>query len=98
MPDMHVPRQEQKQTLSESEIAVLVNLERAGAVFSMVGVVMVFVTYASFPRIRTVPNLFIVFASIANVGASIACVVGYDGIRAGLDSALCQTQAFLLEL
>ncbi|CAI4216097.1 unnamed protein product [Parascedosporium putredinis] len=48
--------------------------------------------------LRTVPNLFILFASIANAGASIACLIGYDGVRAGTDSALCKTQAFLLEM
>lgn len=89
---------EQKQTLSEAEVAVLVNLERSGAVLSMVGVTLIFISYSAFRRLRTVPNLFIMFASIANVGASIACVMGYDGIRAGVDSALCQAQAFLLEL
>lgn len=72
--------------------------ERAGASLSLVGVVLIFVTYAAFKRLRTVPNTFILFASIANVGASIACLIGFSGINAGDASALCQVQAFLLEM
>jgi hypothetical protein len=73
-------------------------VERVGASLSLVGVFLVFITYAAFKRLRTVPNTFILFASIANVGASAACLIGYAGLNAGDDSALCQAQAFLLEM
>ncbi|KAJ0312478.1 hypothetical protein COL516b_001562 [Colletotrichum fioriniae] len=86
------------QSLSQSQIDVIIALERIGASLSLVGVTLIFITYWKFKRIRSVPNLFIVFASIANVGASIACAMGYDGMRAGAGSALCQAQAFLLEM
>ncbi|CCC07904.1 unnamed protein product [Sordaria macrospora k-hell] len=61
-------------------------------------VFLIFIAYGLFKRVRTVPNTFILFASIANVGASTACFIGYAGIIAGEDSALCHTQAFLLEM
>jgi hypothetical protein len=83
---------------SQDEIGVIVAFERAGASLSICGVLMIFVAYASFKRLRTVPNTFIVFASFANLGASIACLIGYSGVDAGSDSALCQTQAFMFEL
>lgn len=72
--------------------------ERIGASLSLVGVVFVIVTYALFKKVRNVSNTFIFYASVANVGASIACLIGYDGIEKGDDSALCQAQAFLLEM
>ncbi|KAB5515121.1 G-protein coupled receptor [Coniochaeta sp. 2T2.1] len=72
-------------------------VERTGASLSLVGVCLIFVTFAAFKRLRTVPNTFILCASIANVGASAACVIGYEGLNAGFDSVLCQVQAFLLE-
>lgn len=72
--------------------------ERVGASLSLLGVILIFVTYAAFKRLRTVPNTFILFASIANVGASIACLIGFSGLNAGDGSALCQIQAFLLEM
>jgi hypothetical protein len=84
--------------LNDDEVVIIIELERAGAILSLVGVVMIFITYSTFRRLRTVPNLFILLASIANVGASIACIMGYDGIRAGVDTPICQAQAFLLEL
>ncbi len=74
------------------------SFERAGASLSLVGVFLIFITYATFKRLRTVPNTFMLFASIANVGASTACLIGYSGVLAGDPSALCQVQGFLLEM
>ena len=74
------------------------SFERAGASLSLVGVFLIFITYAAFKRLRTVPNTFMLFASIANVGASTACLIGYSGVLAGDPSALCQVQGFLLEM
>ncbi|SPN96595.1 related to G protein coupled receptor like protein [Cephalotrichum gorgonifer] len=84
--------------LTQKQIDTLVTLERVGSSLSLVGVALIFVTYLAFKRMRTVLNLFLLFASVANAGASVACLIGFDGLRAGVDSALCQTQAFLLEM
>ncbi|KAI1190923.1 hypothetical protein F5B17DRAFT_427015 [Nemania serpens] len=81
-----------------TQIETIVLFERLGAAFSLVGVVSIFVAFAMFKRLRTVPNTFIIFASVANVGASVACLIGYSGILAGSTSPLCQVQAFLFEL
>ncbi|KKA29782.1 hypothetical protein TD95_005190 [Thielaviopsis punctulata] len=85
-------------TLSLEQIGVIVAVERAGAILSIVGIVVVLVSFWLFKRLRTVPNLFILYASFANAGASVACVIGYDGLKSGVESSLCQTQAFLLEM
>ena len=84
--------------LTELQRTAIQTTERVGASLSLVGVVLIFITYAAFKRLRTVPNTFILFASIANVGASIACLIGYAGLTAGDQSPLCQVQAFLLEM
>lgn len=84
--------------LSTEQRHTLQTVERVGASLSLVGVCLIFVTFAAFKRLRTVPNTFILFASIANVGASVACLIGYDGLNAGDVSALCQVQGFLLEM
>ncbi|KAB5551035.1 hypothetical protein GE09DRAFT_1222845 [Coniochaeta sp. 2T2.1] len=84
--------------LTVEQRSALQTVERTGASLSLVGVCLIFVTFALFKRLRTVPNTFILFASIANVGASTACLIGYNGLNAGYDSALCQVQAFLLEM
>ncbi|KAH7176069.1 G-protein coupled receptor [Dactylonectria macrodidyma] len=85
-------------SLSEDQIRILIAIERTGASLSLVGVALIFITYSLFKKLRTIPNLFIICASIANVGASIACLIGQDGIFIGEESALCQAQAFLLEI
>ncbi|KAK4239411.1 putative G-protein coupled receptor [Achaetomium macrosporum] len=84
--------------LTVAERHTIQHIERLGASISLVGVCLIFITYGFFSRVRTIPNTFIFFASIANIGASIACLIGYAGILAGDDSAMCQTQAFLLEM
>ncbi|KAL0938378.1 g-protein coupled receptor [Colletotrichum truncatum] len=86
------------ESLSQRQIDIVIALERVGASLSLIGVTLIFIIYWAFKPIRTVPNLFILFASIANIGASIACAIGYDGLRIGEASALCQVQAFLLEM
>lgn len=84
--------------LTREQAQVVVALERAGASLSMLGVMLIILTFALFKRLRTVPNTFILFASIANIGASIASLIGLAGIAQGSESTLCRAQAFLLEM
>ncbi len=65
-------------------IEIIVLFERLGAALSLVGVISIFVAFAVFKRLRTVPNTFIIFASVANLGASIACLIGYSGCSSRL--------------
>ncbi|KAI1335913.1 hypothetical protein F5Y15DRAFT_408836 [Xylariaceae sp. FL0016] len=83
---------------SQHDIDTIVIFERLGAALSVTGVLLIFIAYALFKKLRTVPNTFIVFASFANMGASIACLIGYSGVLAGSTSRLCQAQAFMFEL
>ncbi|GAB1310691.1 G-protein coupled receptors family 2 profile 2 domain-containing protein [Madurella fahalii] len=93
-----VPGESGYMNLTAAERDTIQHVERFGASISLVGVVFIFIAYFFFKRVRTIPNTFIFFASVANVGASIACLIGYAGILAGDSSALCQAQAFLLEM
>jgi uncharacterized membrane protein len=91
-------RQEGNLGLTQDQVQMIVAFERAGACISILGVLLIFLAFSIFKRLRTVPNHFIVFASFANLGASLACLIGYNGILAGKNSALCQAQAFMFEL
>ncbi|KAL2757318.1 hypothetical protein ACRALDRAFT_2098998 [Sodiomyces alcalophilus JCM 7366] len=84
--------------LTKHQIDVLIALERTGASLSLIGITCIFLVYGVSKKVRTIPNLFILFASIANIGASIACLIGHDGILKGEESVLCQAQSFLLEM
>jgi hypothetical protein len=83
---------------TDQELNVLILLERIGGSISLFAVLPIFLTYALFAKLRTVPNTFIVFASIANIGASIASVIAYNGMWEGESSALCQAQGFMFEM
>lgn len=81
-----------------THIETIALFERLGAALSVVGVLSILIAFAAFKRLRTVPNTFIIFASVANLGASTACLIGYAGVVAGSTSSLCQAQAFMFEL
>ncbi|XWX00869.1 hypothetical protein V2A60_008892 [Cordyceps javanica] len=83
--------------LSPDKVATLVAIERTGASMSMIAISMIAASYLVYPKLRTTPNTFLLFASIANAGASIASMIGYDGLMQGGDSSLCQGQAFIFE-
>ncbi|KAB5540272.1 hypothetical protein GE09DRAFT_969888 [Coniochaeta sp. 2T2.1] len=82
---------------TDDQVFVLAVLERTGGCLSLFSVCMIFIAYALFERIRTVPNTFIVFASVANAGASIASIIATDGLSSQ-HSSLCQAQAFMFEM
>jgi hypothetical protein len=83
--------------LSTDQINTLITIERTGAALSMAAILLTVLSFAVFKRLRTTPNMFLFFASIANAGASVASMMGYDGLRMGEESALCQAQGFLFE-
>jgi hypothetical protein len=83
---------------TDDQIRTLVILERVGGSLSLFSVTLIFIAYGLFERLRTVPNTFIVFASIANAGASIASIISYSGVYEGQESSLCQAQGFLFEM
>jgi hypothetical protein len=85
-------------TFTDSQIYALIVLERTGGCLSLVAVLIIFLFYGLFKRLRNIPNTFLVFASIANVGASVPSVIAYSGIWQGPQSSLCQAQGFLFEM
>lgn len=84
--------------LTLDQINTIVTLERIGGSISLVAVFFIFLAYGLVRRVRNVQNTFIVFASVSNVGASIACIIALDGLVKGASGSLCQTQAFLFEM
>lgn len=99
---MDIPLAEDREfaMLDEAQVNTLNALERMGATLSLFGITLIFITFAIFKRLRTIPNTFIFFASIANIGACVACLIAYDGITAmnrDRASPLCQAQGFIFE-
>ncbi|UKZ79729.1 hypothetical protein TrVFT333_007490 [Trichoderma virens FT-333] len=84
--------------LSRHQIHTIALVERIGGIISLVSVMLIFLAYWLVRRVRNVQNTFIVFASVSNIGASIASIIAYDGMNAGQKSALCQAQAFMFQM
>lgn len=93
-----VGRVEDENALSPEQMSILIILERVGAGLSMAAIALTILSYIAFRKLRTTPNLFLLCASIANAGASCASMMGYAGMHAGLESALCQMQAFIFQV
>lgn len=84
--------------LTADQLQILVAVERVGGSVSLIAVLLIFIAYALVRGSRNVQNTFIVFASVSNVGASIACIIAMDGLAVGKTSALCQAQSFMFEM
>lgn len=87
-----------KDHFTQRQVDVLVKLKRVGGSVSLVALIFIFLAYALVRPVRNVQNTFIVFASVSNVGASVASIIALDGLQAGQGTALCQTQSFLFEM
>ncbi|CEI68946.1 hypothetical protein FVEN_g11921 [Fusarium venenatum] len=84
--------------LDEGQRNILVLFERIGGSVSLLAVILIFIAYALVPKVRNVQNTFIVFASVANVGASCASIIAMDGLELGVSSPLCQAQSFMFHM
>jgi hypothetical protein len=85
------------ESLSSEHTNILITSERTCAGLSMVAITLTAISFVCFKKLRTTPNLVLLFASIANAGASVASMMGYDGLKHGENSSLCQAQAFIFE-
>jgi hypothetical protein len=84
--------------MSDNQIQILALLERVGGSISLICLSLIFLASAVARRLRTEPNTLILFTSISSALASIACIMGDDGIQQGMKDPLCQTQGFLLDM
>lgn len=80
------------------QVDIIITLERLGGCISLAAVTLIFLTYGLIRGVRNVQNTFIVFASVSNVGASMACIIAMDGLGRGKESSLCRAQSFLFEM
>lgn len=83
--------------LTTSEIHTLIVIERATASVSVVATFILLSTFIFIKSFRTLTNTLIFYASFANLFANVAALIGGSALG-NLDGALCQFQAFLLEM
>ncbi|KAI4229270.1 MAG: hypothetical protein L6R36_001018 [Xanthoria steineri] len=84
--------------LSLSQLHALEVTERVASVLSLLAAVAIILTFVFSPKFRKPVNRLIFYASWGNLFANAATLISRSGVRAGPNSALCQFQAFLIQM
>ncbi|KAG9244560.1 G-protein-like protein coupled receptor [Calycina marina] len=83
--------------LTEAQVYNLILIERVTASISVFATLILLTTFGLFKEFRTLSNTLIFLASFANLFANVAALIGGNALSKE-SSALCQFQAFLLEM
>ncbi|KAI9708037.1 MAG: hypothetical protein M1820_004241 [Bogoriella megaspora] len=84
--------------LTDSQNRALVITERVNSSISIASILLILVTFWFSPYFNKPINRLFFFASWGNLGSCIAALISEDGPNAGGSSALCQVQAFLVQM
>lgn len=84
--------------LSTSQLHALEVTERVASVLSLLAAVSIILTFVLSSKFRKPVNRLIFYASWGNLFANAATLISRSGVRAGPSSALCQFQAFLIQM
>ncbi|KAL8673976.1 MAG: hypothetical protein Q9168_001619 [Polycauliona sp. 1 TL-2023] len=84
--------------LSTSQLHALEVTERVASVLSLLAAVAIILTFVCSSKFRKPVNRLIFYASWGNLFANVATLISRSGVRAGPSSALCQVQAFLIQM
>ncbi|KAL8638271.1 MAG: hypothetical protein Q9228_004560 [Teloschistes exilis] len=86
------------QLLSAAELHTLERAERVASIFSLLGASFIILTFILSSDFRKPVNRLIFYASWGNALGNMATLISQSGVRAGQGSALCQFQAFLIQM
>ena len=84
--------------MSTSQLHALEVTERVASVLSLLAAVCIILTFVLSSKFRKPVNRLIFYASWGNLFANAATLISRSGVRAGPKSALCQFQAFLIQM
>ena len=71
--------------------------ERVASVFSVLGAILIISTFVYDNRFRKPINRLVFYAAWGNLFANVATLISREGIERGINSPLCQFQAFLIQ-
>jgi len=83
--------------LTGEQAYTLLLIERVTSVFSLVGCAFIFATFVFSKKFRRPVNRLIFFASLGNISMGVATVMSTTPVF-DPDGALCQFQAFLIQM
>ena len=84
--------------LSSRESSAIEITERVTSAFSILGSLFVIATYLASSDFHKPINRLVFYASWGNLLANVATLVAQSGMRSGRDSALCQSQGFIIQM
>ncbi|KAE8375907.1 hypothetical protein BDV26DRAFT_283095 [Aspergillus bertholletiae] len=84
-------------SLSQQQLFAISVTERVCSAISLTGTTIIVVSFLSSTAFRKPINRLVFYASWGNLMTNIATVISQSGIHMGLDSPLCQLQAFLIQ-
>ena len=82
---------------SDAELRAVEIAERVSSVFSLMATAFIVITFTTSRSFRKPINRIVFYVSFANMATNIPTLISRAGIRAGANSALCQTQGFLIQ-
>ncbi|KAJ5831855.1 hypothetical protein N7474_000166 [Penicillium riverlandense] len=85
-------------SLSPSQNRAIEITERVTSSFSVIGALFVIGTYTASSSFHKPINRMVFYASWGNIIANISTLISLSGIQAGRNTALCQTQGFLIQM
>ena len=84
--------------LGESQLYALQFTERFMSTLSLLGFFFIVYTYVFCKAFAKPINRLIFYAAWGNLGTVVAGLIANNGINAGQESALCQFQAFIIQM
>ena len=83
--------------LTEDQLNAIVIIERVTSSLSVVGCLLIVVTFLSSSAFHKPINRLVFFASVGNIMTNIATLISRSALE-NLDGALCQFQGFLIQM
>jgi hypothetical protein len=83
--------------LTDSELEAIVIIERVGSSLSLIGCAWIVVTFLSSTAFRKPINRLVFYASVGNILVNIGTLMSRS-VLGDPNSALCQLQAFLIQM
>lgn len=84
--------------LPTTQLDAIQMAERVSSVLSVLGCLFVIITYLSSVAFHKPINRLVFYASWGNLATNVATIISRSGIAAGVNSPLCQLQAFIIQM
>src|SRR5947209_9837161 len=82
---------------SDGQTRAIEITERVGSVFSLLGAAFIIITFLSHKAFHKPINRLVFFAAWGNIMSNVGTLMSTSGIHLGVNSSLCQFQAFLIQ-